>query len=265
MLSLAEYLALSSDLQQLGRQIEDETERRIEGLNKREAIAVARALAQEYQDGYRRILTQGLEEASRNAAMYYNKQIGSDLDVDDVVDTISKLQWRERFFGLTLPQRLAVNQRRLTRSITQSAQVDVRHLTNVYTETFPFGAHHNIDKRVLLGSIVKVEQDTAKHFAKKEGVPLIRWTLSHRHSMPDVCDDLASAINKDVTEYLNEQGLVSVDPRGLFFADKLPHPPHPNCQCEYMLVTEKGEEAKKGTLRRTLRKVISLLRKIRRK
>ncbi len=54
---------------------------------------------------------------------------------------------------------------------------------------------------------------------------------------------------------------INENPKGLYFVDDLPLPPHPNCQCEYGMVV-KGKTQITTKIKRTLRKVQNILNRI---
>lgn len=266
MLSLAEYRAVSAQIKQLGKEIEEETLKRIEGLSKQEAIQVAKDLSQEYQKRYINILSNGLREVAANAATYYNDRVEPHLtqaQLEELITKIVKTQLNENYYGATLEQRLKYNYKRLNSNIIKSAAVDTEKLASVYTQKFPFGAHSNIDNRLLQATAVKIEQDLAVEFAEKADYPLIKWTLSGRHAQPDICDDYAAAVDDKVVKYLQDND-IDEDARGLYFKDSLPLPPHPNCGCEYSFVGA-NKRSKRGPIKRTIQRVRSLIRRIRAK
>lgn len=264
MLGLAEYRALAADLAALGRQVEQNTMDSISpDIPRAAAIKIAREAAEEYVEQYQELLERGMLEVGMNAAQYYSGKTGSSIDLDNLVTEVVSSQWEETYYGATLLGRLRVHKRQLQRRIAQSAMLSTEHLGNVYTKTFPYGSQIATDQRLMLSMLVKVEQDVAKEFAKQSDIPLIRWTLSRLHKIPCDCETLASAVNPAVVEYLKEHNL-NIDPKGLYFADNYPQSPHPNCQCEHMLVTSRGEQTR-GAAQRTFKRVINLLRRLRKK
>lgn len=260
MLGLAEYVAVSASLKDLAQSIEQKTTVQLSDVqNKQTAIAITRQLADEYQDEYEKLLYDGLLEVADTTATYHTKRLGSSLNPVEIAKKVLGLQLGEDYFGLSLAKRLFINHRRLVRNINNSAQVGIDKLSDVYTKTVPFGSQYNIDRRVLLGYMVKVEQEVAKEIARQEGRALIRWTLSHRHRQTDICDDIATNIDPKVVEYLRENN-IDADPRGLYFVDDLPNPPHPNCQCEHHIFAP--DVGKPTRIRRTAQKLRNIVRRL---
>lgn len=261
MLGLAEYSVLSQELYRLGSDAEKKIgDQLLPDTTKTEAIDIAKEAAFEYYDNYEQLLQAGLVEIADNATAYYGDKTGIEMPKDFSAGIVVKA-YEEDYFGATLAKRLLVNRRRLERNITRTAQVGTDALKGLITDPIPFGSQHNIDKRVLLASAVKIEQDVVKEFVDKhEEDPLIRWTLSSFHAVPDICDDLANSVDKGVVAYMKANN-IDEDPKGLYTADSLPHPPHPNCQCEYHLVTQKSQSI--SPVKRTVRTIKNLLERFR--
>lgn len=257
MLALAEYSVLSQELLRLARQAESKIDESIDSdMFKASAIKITKEIALAYYDDYQALLESGLLEIAENAVSFYEQKSDVQLKKGFVKDVVNKA-YEERYFGAALAQRIIVNRKRLERNITKSSQVSVNALKGVLTNPVPFGAQYNIDKRVLLATAVKIEQDVAKEFAESEEHSLIRWRLSPMHAKPDVCDELATNVDKSVVSYL-EKHKIKENPKGLYFANSLPHPPHPNCQCEYSLVTGRTKSTS-GRVKRTVRTIRRLL------
>lgn len=259
MLGLAEYVVISQEILRLGQEAEANVANQLTpGMTKQKAISITKDEMLAYYDNYQTALENGLEEIANNAVGYYSDQ--AEVDVPEgLANKLVKSAYGEKYYGATLLQRLVVNKKRLERNITRSAQVSQEALTKVITDPIPFGSQYHVDKRVLLATAAKLEQDTAKEFARKEQHPLINWKTSSFHAKPDVCDDLANAVDKTVVSYIKSNKL-DIDPRGVYFQDKLPLPPHPNCQCEYGLVRE-AKSTSKGAVKRTVSTIRNLLRR----
>lgn len=251
MLNLAEYIAASAALYELARKSEKKIAARIQdSTTKQQAIKIANEEALSYyDDDYTGLLQNTVNTTAQNSANYYQNQLSIPFNSTDVAAEVLAKQ-TERYFGLTLAERLIVNRRKLRRQIVQTAQVGKNKLPGVLTQPVPFGAHANTDKRLMLGMMVKAEQDTAKIVAQKTNIRFIRWVTSARHTQTDDCDTRANYVDEDVQNYLAAKSL-DIDPTGLYFADELPLPPHPNCQCEYHLVTDDGEETSTAPKKRS--------------
>lgn len=273
MLGLAEFRAAGVQLQQLAQTYDQKTATDIAPLfddkgnmttpNRQRAVLLTQANLNAYYDEYEQLLYSSALESGDNAASHYAKQLGSTIPESLVPDTVGA-QYARKYYGATLAARLVFNRARLLRKANNTAAVGAEHLTGVLTKATPFGAQITLDRRLLLSTMVKVEHDIAKQMAKLDDIPLIRWTLSHMHKQPDVCDDLATHSSKRVVEYLEEREVPDVNPKGLYFLDDLPRPPHPNCQCEYALVAP-GRPVGTGTFKRTLARMRALFNKIRKK
>lgn len=261
MLGLAEYIVLSKELHRLGQQLETEIAARIEGLGKRDAQKVAKEYVPQYMQRYRTLLRGGLFEIATNAIEYHDSALDTGVDRVALANAIVDRQFQEKYYGASLESRLRLSEIALNRRIIRSAQVGPEHVAGVFTKAFPFGAQISIDKRLMLSTSAKIENDVARVLAEKADIPFIRWTLSHRHKVKDDCDTLAEHVNRDIVMYLEEHNL-KLDPKGLYFRDKLPLPPHPNCQCEYVLVSHRGR-IQTGPVNRALRAVRKLIKRLR--
>lgn len=269
MLGLAEYITLKRELQRLGREYDDKIADAIRGEPKQSAIGITQGLAQQYRRRFRLLLDQGLREVGDTAVRHYAKELGStytDNEIKALVDVIVKQQYMRKYYGATLNARLAVGDKRLQRVVVQTGQIVDKDgfphkLPGLFTESVPFGAQINVDARLLLGTAVKIEQDVAKEMASKAQMPFIRWVLSGRHSTPDACDWYANNTDDHVVAYLQQHN-IDQDTRGLFFAEELPSPPHPNCRCEYELVSSTSV-AKTGPVKRAINKLRNLVRRLR--
>lgn len=265
MLGLAELRAAQADLQSVGTKYDGLIADFItEDTTKVEGLTFVRSLIPDYQTEYQLVLTRMMKEVAENAIKYYEQALNiEDLDVEGLAEEIAERQFKEKYYGASLDQRLRVNERVLTRRAAMTAQAGVPKLAGVFTNPVPNGAQVNIDKRVLIGTAAKIENDVAKELAGRGSIRLIKWTLSGRHSITCQCDDLAAAINRDVVLYLESRDS-KMNPKGLYFAENLPLPPHPNCQCEYGMVSN-DKVQRPSRSQRTVKKVLSLLKRIRRK
>lgn len=260
MLSLAEYVAYSKQVEQLGISTESKIADQLKGgVTDTEARALAKGYGADYWAEYTKLFDEAMEEVADNALSHYAEQLGVDVP-DGLKDKIIQKQFSDKYYGATLEKRLVYNLTLLQKRIDLAGRIDAKHLTTTYSQYPMFGSQTVTDKRLLLGTMVKIENDAAKEMAGQGDIPFLRWTLSHRHAQTDICDDLASNIDKSVVAWISEKGL-KIDPKGLYFAKDLPEPPHPNCQCEFGMVRER-EELKPGRLERAVDKVKRLLRKI---
>lgn len=261
MLGLAEYVAMSAELLKVAKGHQADITRKLDPeMAKMEAIKMARIHAGAYQDDFETLLKGSLTEVGENAAVYYEGKTGIELaNRASFVKKLVETNWKERYYGATIAQRLLLNRNRLDRVTRQTASwgKDYKGLTQLLVDPVPYGSQFNIDKRLLLAQSVKIEQDTAKAFADGK---LIRWSLSPRHKQECLCDDYARAIDKEVVNFI-EQNSLKIDPKGLYTPSSLPRPPHPNCQCEFGIVT--GESETRGPVKRAIDKVRSLIKRIR--
>lgn len=255
MLSLAEYIAAKSELTALVTKIEKDFVAQFPEQPSADAAKYAASLASKYKTDFWALLGKSMGEVAQNAYDHYQKKTGILLD-PDIVDKIIEAQFEDEYYGATLAQRLAYNEQLLHRRLSQSAAA--KQLHTVYTGP-QFGSQLATDQRLLLGTLVKVEQDVAREYAGETDHKLIQWALSHKHAKPDACDDLATNIDRRVVEYIQEHDL-KIDPKGVYFVDDLPVPPHPNCQCEYGIVTDRIH--KPGVIERTIHNAAKILRRI---
>jgi hypothetical protein len=257
MLGLAEYVVASKELQGIAAAIEAETAKQIEGLSDQAAIKAALKLGKNYQTQYEVLLRLSLHEIAQNTAAHYEKQLKIKIP-EEKMEALVADHYAEKYYGASLTTRLIFNQQVLKRRIAQSGTVGPQYLTDVYTQRVPFGSQVATDQRVLLSSIVKMEQDVARLAADQTEHKLVRWVLSRKHTQTDICDDLSRAVDDSVVEYLNEKRL-RIEPKGLYFVDNLPVPPHPNCRCEFNIV---GAEKEPNLLERAAKKVRQLIGKL---
>lgn len=260
MLGLAEYVAASAQLSQYGLKAEETMQRALDyNLSKEKMIGLAKSVASDYYAQYQELLHDTMKEVAENAVQHYADQLGMEVP-EELVDKVVKQQFKNKYYGSNLDQRLKYNHYVLQKRVDMAGRMDPKHLTTTYSQYPMFGSQTVTDQRVLLGTLSKIENDVAKEMAQRSDTPFIRWTLSHRHSVQDICDELAGNVDTDVSRYLAEKG-IKISPKGLYFPNKLPDPPHPNCQCEYGMVRD-TREIKPGRLERALRTVRKLLRKI---
>lgn len=263
MLGLVEYNVISQEILGLAEAAQNNVASKLDpDMTKQQSIKIAKKEMFSYYDDYQTSLKDGLNDIATNAIEHYAGQTTTDVPKGLAEKVVGQI-YEERYFGASLITRLAVNRKRLERTVTQSAQVSQAALSGVLTESVPFGAHYGIDKRVLLASSERAEQLTAQYFASQEEHPFLRWNVSDRHKGPDTCDDLANNIDKLVVAYLKEHNL-DIDPKGLYFQDQIPHPPHPNCQCEFGLVSS-DKDVSKNIVKRTTGAISKLLRRFRSK
>lgn len=256
MINRPEYVALSAQLSRLIASYQAQLMAQTVGLDANARVEVARILFKSFHEDYVELFAIGMREAAETALIHYGKELSIPVD-DDLADQIVGDHLYGKYYGLTANQRLAILNRSLQRRITIAKGIKsdtAEPLTNALSQQ-EYGY-----KRMLLGGIVKVEQDAVVEMAGKVDDPFIRWVLSPRHSRACTCEDLASAIDKQVVKYAEEHDL-RINPKGLYFKDNLPNPPHPNCQCGYSIVS--GTRVTKNSVRRSVNKIRSILRRIR--
>lgn len=254
MLGLAEYIAQSAQLDALGQQYDEMIAKIDRKLTTQEIKQITKAYILEY----RQLLLDSLREVAANAMGHYGKELGVEFHAD-YPDLIVNDVFAAQYYGASLNQRLAVQARQVERRLTQANLMGVAAQT--FTSHIAGGSQTLADRRLLLGMLSKIENEAAKKAADEADVKLIRWTLSHRHAKPDPCDDLATSVDNRVVSYLKEHNF-NEDPKGLYFAEELPDPPHPNCQCEYSL-TIPNVRRTETLVQRTANKIRSILRRIR--
>lgn len=260
MLSEAEYQVHASDIDTLGQNYDQQIGDAIpDDMYKGPAIQAAKSFSFPYQKDLKQILDNALYQIAQNAVVHYQSQISTPLP-ESLAKDLVKDQYRKKYYGGTLASRIVMMRLRLNRVVHQTAQVGIGHLSGLHSNPIPFGAQSNISKRLLQGSAIKVEQDTARKVADLADYPLIRWTLAKNHTHYCECETLASRVDKDVIKYLTEHEL-DIEPEGLYLKDDLPLPPHPNCRCEWSLV-KSDHEAVPSEGRRPVEKFRSLVRKV---
>lgn len=256
MLTLAEYVAARAQLARIAQTIEETYTTQAEGKTKKEKLQLARDLAETYKGQVNHVIGTNIALTAQKSVDHYEKLLDIQHPDAAVADKIIDAQFEDKYYGATLTQRLTFNEQLLRRRITQSGAAGV--LDSVYTGP-KFGSQLATDQRLLLGTVAKIEQDVAKEFATLTEHQLMRWTLSHRHKQPDDCDALANNVDRRVEQYLREKNL-DMDPRGLYFVDDLPVPPHPNCQCEYGVVGD--TKVHHSSLDRAVHEVKKILRRL---
>lgn len=214
------------------------------------AVKKAGTIGNDYHGEIYTTVFKRLRDIGENAVSYYAPELDAatqtqavDLALDEIVHS--------KYYGLTLPQRLRQSRLNLQLSIRRSAAVGAKHdtrllnVTRVLTDSYPFGAQQSWDTRLFLAEAVRMEHIIAKNIASRKAYKLVRWTLSHSHARPDVCDKLAEAVDDHVVAYLKHE-TIDVDPTGVYFLEHSPPIPHPNCQCvlKYVFKTPKGKKKK---------------------
>lgn len=242
MLGLAEYRAAAAQVERLGQQYDQQLAEALRDIkNKQEAIKIARQIVAPYQAEYEGLLRRTLHQIAFNASSKYIDDLGLSTDASELATALVDKQYTSKYYGYTLDQRLNVVNKRLNRAITQRGNVAVDRIPGVFSSGLP-GSQMHIDRRLLQGTTVKVERDTAFAVAEDADIPLIRWRLSPRHTKACACEEYAK--------------------KGLFKREELPDPPHPNCQCEFELVTA-TKSTRPGPIKRVLRAVRNLIQQLR--
>lgn len=260
MLGLAEYVTASKEVERYGREIESTVKKLVESNTPKDKIvSYAHAAAASYQTQFEELIDDTMREVASNAVKHYAEQLGVEAS-DDLIESVVRRQYKEKYYGATLTKRLGYNFRLLEKRIDLAGQIDPKHLSTTYSSYPMFGSQTVTDTRLLLGTLAKIENDVAREMAEKTEVPFLRWTLSHKHKQTDICDDLANNVDKAIVTYLQNRNL-RVSPKGLYFAKELPQPPHPNCQCEYGMVRA-TQEFEPGRLERAVNRVRKLLRRL---
>lgn len=266
MLGLSEYTIAKAELWQLILRTQEDLTSNLEGkLTKTQAIRAAEEAANLYYNEYQKVLKQGLAQVASNAINEYQQQVGVTLDdADEVVKNLVDANFGQKYFNESLKKRLEVNKTSMLNRIEKAAVWGSEYagLKRFFAEPTPYGSQYNRDNRVLLAQSAKIEQDAARYMADYAGAELIKWSLSHLHPKPDICDDLALAVDPEVVRYAEENKL-DLDPRGVYFVKDLPYPPHPNCMCEYSIVT--GEGKSKRARRKTSKALSNALKALRKK
>lgn len=261
MLALAEYVAQGAELQTLGTQYDTAIKTYLNGKDREKLTpGEIKEFVKQYTDEYRAFIQASMTEVAETAIGHYEDQLGVKFDEHFPTDVVSDV-FSERYYGATLDERLVVQARQLERRLAQANTLSMA--TQTFTNPSYGGSQTVADRRLLLGMLAKIENEAARQVAHRSDIKLIRWTTSHRHKQPDICDDLASAIDKRVVAYLNENNFKE-DPKGLYFVDDLAEPPHPNCQCEYSMVIPNVKRTE-TLVKRAANKVRSILKRIRRK
>ena len=205
-----------------------------------------------------------LQEVGMNAAAFYGPDLTTreqEQEVSAALDTLT----HSRYYGLTLPQRLAQSHHQLKYNMRRSAVTGAKqetrllNITRVFNEVYPYGAHQSWDTRLFLAEAVRLEHEMAKRLGSRQNISLVRWTVSHNHSQEDICDQLSLAVDPLVQTYI-EFNHLKVDPVGVYFLEDIPHIPHPNCQCVIKFIRKKprvqGPKKPEKTSRKSLIKRI---------
>lgn len=262
MLGLPEYRSYSAELLRLGQKYDGLiADQLLPTTTKAQAVKIAQDVIPAYSAEYRGLLSKAMSDIAENAVMHHAKLLGLQPDVKKLTARLVANQLNEKYYGYTLTQRLTVRERQIVRQAVQTAQVDPQKIAGLFNQRVPFGAVTSIDRRLLQGTSVKIEQDAAKIMGEAGDIPFLRWTLAGGHKAPCMCEEYATQINKDVVDYLNAHDL-KIDPKGLYFREELPPPPHPNCQCEFGFVTSESEK-RSSFVHRAVQTVRNILRRLR--
>lgn len=275
MVNKPEYVAASSDLIAAARTLEDELLTALQGTSTiTKALDIAKGYGLSYYEGFDQLYDETLRTASLNALNYYNKHYAlamSDEDIETYAYQLLDDLKNKKYHGLDYAQRRSLLNLSLNKRFSKSSSVgkDINqkfiNISRALSHPYPFGAQTNLDRRFLLSEMVRAEHQIARDLAEKAGIPLIRWNLSGQHSQVDICDELASAVSREVVIFLQEHGRQDEDPRGLYFVDQVPRIPHPNCQCQLSGVALEGKTLLRPSTRRGIQSVMKLVQKILRK
>lgn len=248
MITRPEYAANSQELLALAHRYEDEMASRLANVTDlQQAISIAHGVANRYHAAFEDLLSTALAQTGNAAVDHYDTLLGTQLsnaEKQEIVAQAIMLQNEQRYYGATLGERLTgsrlMNAQRIQRSSLVGKGIETRklNLVRIFLNPYPFGAQVNVDRRILLSQSLKLEHDIALAVARRANVRIMKWNLSHRHKVKDVCDDYAEHVDKAVVKYLKDNG-IKVDPKGLYFIQNVPLPPHPNCQC-YLTMLHNG-------------------------
>jgi hypothetical protein len=247
MISQPEYLAHAAQLQEVGQRYERDLSSRLVDVKRQdEAIRLARYVNDLYHQDFQNVLASALAEVGNTVVDHYDKELNLGLSDEEKASVVSRQIMRqvdEPYYGATLGQRVSasklVSHRRIMRSAVTGKDLETRkiNLTRIFVNQYPYGSQVAHDNRILLGQTLKLEHDIALVMGARAEVQIVRWTLSHRHKVRDICDDYAEHIDPAVIMYLKEQN-IKVPARGLYFIHSVPEPPHPNCQCSLTMLHE---------------------------
>lgn len=266
MITRTEYSEANSNLQQLATRFETAAANQlVKQTNLTDSIETVRKLSALYHGEYEELLSSSLAKAGVTAAAHYNTSLAAGLSTSELSELVKEQILRqdvERYYGATLSERVSASKLMQETRIKKSAQVGAsletrqKNLSRVFNKPYPFGAQVNLDQRILLGQLVKLEHDIGLAIAKKTDIRVVKWTLSHKHTKKDICDALATDVDPKVVKWLNDNQ-IKISAKGLYFIEKVPNPPHPNCQCHLQMLKDK--ELRGGRIRRTLRRLRELL------
>lgn len=270
MITAAEYFVHVDELRRLAEiRSRDIANKTADVKTASELIEKGKESSLAYSEDAENLMLRQLRDSGNEAFEHYKEVTGLDIteqDKDLILDNLINKQLDEHYYGKNWWQRLKLGRKILEYNIVKSAAVGKTieqrrdHVIGVLDKAYPFGAHINNDKRLLLSEVVRLEQKIAQEFANLAGLSLIQWTLSRNHAKPDMCDDLATYTSKSVVKYIEENNL-KISPRGIYFADELPPLPHPNCQCNFVLV--EAQPSTHGIFKRTARRLSNLVRRLR--
>ena len=239
------------------KQLENEV---LTASNMQAALQKAKKITNSYHREYIPMVYSGLSRVGMNAIDYYAPNLTEDQKQRELTQALDSLT-HNRYYGLTLPQRLAQSNQHLNYNLRRSSLVGAKpetrrlNITRVLSEPYPFGAHKSWDTRLFLAEAVRLEHELAQQLAHHKDVKFVKWTRSKGHVHEDICDKLARAVDKEVEAMLPP----GIKPDGVYFIDKVPPVPHPNCQCvikyvgqKHVPVTSVGKASKQSLIQRIL-------------
>lgn len=266
MITRPEFVEASAQLRALATRIEDEITAKLAGTKSlADSIKITRDLARVYHLDYEDLLATTLARTGTATAAHYNEALSTNIEPERLLGLVQEQivkQSNEKYYGATLDQRLQhsrfVNEQRIQKSAQVGASLDTRqqNLSRILLNPYPFGAQINVDQRLMLGQLIKLEHDIALAIAKEANVKIVKWTLSHKHKKRDICDEYAARVSKDVVKWLKENN-IRISAEGLYMVKNAPEPPHPNCQCHLQMLD--GKKLRGGIIARTVRRIRELL------
>lgn len=272
MIAKAEYLGYAASLLEMGQGKETQTRALLLSAQSiTEAVKVGQDMLVDYHAGFEDLLSTSLADTGVTAVDHYDKQLNLHLtgaEKNEIVAEAIQKQVHIPFYGQTLDERLQYSrmtaQTRLYRSSVVGAKLDTRkeNIARMFVQPYPYGAAVTHDTRILLSQSVQLEHDIAKAMAEEANVTIVKWTLSHQHKKRDICDDYAEVVDKAVKTYLRNRE-IRVDPKGCYFLNEVPLPPHPNCQCSLSMLHNGSFTS--TVVRRALEKLVELLGKFRKR
>lgn len=245
MISQPEYLANSAQLQTIAEHHRDELINKLRGVSDvGTGINVTNAQAALYHSDFEDVLSTALAQTGNTTVDHYDRVLKLNLPDEakhEIVAEQIMRQTTDLYYGATLDQRLAGSRRmnaiRIRKSATvgRTLETKLANLSRIFVDPYPHGAQVAVDQRLMLGQLVKLEHDLASRMAGIAEIRVVKWSLSHRHKRKDICDDYAEAIDKAVAAYMRNRG-ITASPKGCYFIDEVPEPPHPNCQCSLRML-----------------------------